>query len=1030
MSVRLKFIFSIISAIALVTVANLGVSLLFTQQNLEKSTVADLEAIAQVADEYVSSEIELLKADVTGTARYLNTLPADEAAGALDEQTGLYDSFLGMAIVDRSGTVAKSAAYADAEGFLSSETMQRAFAGEEVISTTYYDKNGKLVFYVSTPMAEDRVLTAAVPGNFFSDLLSPIRVWETGNIFIVDAEGYTLASVRSERVQERNNFILAAQQDSELEGVAAYMSTMIKGESTIGYYSLDGQKRLSLSTPVTGSKVGWTLGVSAPLNESPSTQLSYGLLLSQLVFFLVGAIAAIFISKRIARPVEEKYRLNEELAELKAKAEHASEAKTAFLANMSHEMRTPLNAIIGLSDLQLLEEHDKATQTDLMKIHSAGTTLLSIINDILDISKIESGKFDIIPVDYAVPSLINDTVAMSMMRIGSKPIKFSLQIDESLPTTLHGDELRVKQIFNNLLSNAFKYTREGTVTWDIGYEWCTIDAHDGVLGTARSGEGICLVASVSDTGIGIKPEDIGKLFGDYNQVDVASNRSIEGTGLGLAITRRLVETMGGSIEVQSVYGEGSVFTVRIPQGFVSSVPLGKTTVTNLQRFQYVESKHDTRSSFINIPLPYARVLLVDDNQTNLAVARGMMKRYGMQIDCVDNGQAAVERVRDGWHRYNAIFMDHMMPGMDGIETFEQIRALGTEYAQSVPIIALTANAVTGNVEMFEGKGFAAFLAKPLDFLELDAVIRQWVRDKEYEKSIEQESEDFAARSVAEEASVPHSAAVQGATKAFGNEGVIEDVTEGVARGVTRDVARGVAEGVIVRDTAAQGVDSVEGTAARGAAAALAPMALLKDAGINVDCGLERFSGCAEEYLRILALYLAETTAALDRVRELGESEKQLAEYAIVVHGIKGSSRGVGAEELAETAEQLEKAAKAGDWGFVILHNEAFLDQAQILLGRMEKTFGTFMFEEVEKPSKNGPDDTVLERLYEAASNFSIDDVEDALEELEDYEYQCEGDLVIWLRQQYDRLAFDEIAVRLSDYVSVRRGEIDEYQAAS
>jgi HPt (histidine-containing phosphotransfer) domain-containing protein len=380
--------------------------------------------------------------------------------------------------------------------------------------------------------------------------------------------------------------------------------------------------------------------------------------------------------------------------------------------------------------------------------------------------------------------------------------------------------------------------------------------------------------------------------------------------------------------------------------------------------------------------------------------------------------------------------------MDGIETFERIRALGTEYAQSVPIIALTANAVSGNAEMFRDKGFAAFLSKPLDFLELDAVIRQWVRDKEYEKSIEQESEDSVARGAAGETSVPHSAAAQGTPKAFVTEGVVEGVTGGVtegvvpgtARGVIEGVehgaARGVIEGVIARDAVAQGVVLVEGTAVGGAAGTLEPMALLEQAGINVNCGLERFGGCVEEYLRILALYLAETTTTLEKVRELSDPERQqLSGYAVVVHGIKGSSRSVGAEELAETAEQLEKAAKADDWGFVMAHTEAFLDQAQILLGRMKKALEVLMPEE-EKPSKSGPDDALLVRLYEAAANFSIDDVEDALEELEDYEYQYEGELVVWLRQQYDRLAFDEIAVRLSDYASIRRGEIDEYQAAS
>jgi CheY-like chemotaxis protein/two-component sensor histidine kinase len=646
-----------------------------------------------------------------------------------------------------------------------------------------------------------------------------------------------------------------------------------------------------------------------------------------------------------------------------------------------------------------------------MKIHTAGTTLLSIINDILDISKIESGKFNLVLADYDVPSLINDIVTMCMMRTGNKPIEFSLRIDETLPVSLCGDELRIKQIFNNLLSNAFKYTREGTVTWDIGYERHETET-DGVM---RPDEGIYLVASVIDTGIGIKSEDIRELFGDYSQVDVKSNRNIEGTGLGLAITRRLTEAMGGTVEVQSVYGQGSTFTVRIPQGFVSAVPLGKTVVTNLQRFQYTESKHDTRSSFVSVSLPYARILIVDDNKTNLAVACGMMRRYGVQIDCVDNGQAAIDRIRSGKHRYNAIFMDHMMPGMDGVETFERIRALGTEYATTVPIIALTANAVTGNADMFRDKGFAAFLSKPVDSLALDVVVRQWVRDRDYEKSVGWDSEDFATDDSVAETSVSYSAAARGVTEV--------GVVKGIAEGVTVRVVKGVTENLVARGPAARGVVS-EGAAAGGAAGTLAK---LEAAGINVNCGLERFGGCVEEYLEILALYLKEMTSLITRVSDL--ETQQLAGYAIVMHGIKGSSRSVGAEELALAAEQLEKAARNDDRESVIANNEAFVKRAQILLARMENTLETLM-PQTDRPFRVKPDDAALERLCEAAANFSIDDVEDALDELEGYEYQGEGELIVWLRKRCDDLAFDEIVVRLSDYNGKKKGEEHEYQAAS
>jgi CheY-like chemotaxis protein len=382
----------------------------------------------------------------------------------------------------------------------------------------------------------------------------------------------------------------------------------------------------------------------------------------------------------------------------------------------------------------------------------------------------------------------------------------------------------------------------------------------------------------------------------------------------------------------------------------------------------------------------------------------------MQIDCVDNGQAAIDLVRNEKHRYNTIFMDHMMPGMDGIETFERIRALGTEYALTVPIIAFTANAVTGNAEMFRDKGFAAFLPKPIDFLELDGIVRQWVRDREYEKSIGWDSEGFATGESVE-ASVPYSAVARGAMEA--------GTTVGVAKGTTEGVAKSSA----ARGATARGVVS-EGTAAGGAADTLAK---LEAAGINVNCGLERFGGCVEEYLEILALYLKEMTSLITKVSD--PEPHQLAGYAIVMHGIKGSSRSVGAEELALEAEQLEKAARNDDRESVMTHNEAFIKQAQTLLARMEETLETLM-PQTDRPFRVKPDDAALERLCEAAANFSIDDVEDALDELEGYEYQGEGELVVWLRKHCDDLAFDEIVVRLSDYNGKKKGEEDEYQAAS
>jgi CheY-like chemotaxis protein len=244
---------------------------------------------------------------------------------------------------------------------------------------------------------------------------------------------------------------------------------------------------------------------------------------------------------------------------------------------------------------------------------------------------------------------------------------------------------------------------------------------------------IWLSFSITDTGVGIREEDIKKLFLDYNQVDTQANRKREGTGLGLSITKKFVEMMGGEIVVESIYGKGTTFRVRIRQGFVTTETIGDEIAEKLRSFQYSDKRKQAYERLMRPDLSYARVLVVDDFPTNLDVAAGMMRKYRMQVDCIPSGQDAIDRIAAGEPVYNAVFMDHMMPGMDGIEAVTKIRALGTEYAKNVPIIALTANAVTGSEQMYLDNGFNAFLSKPFKVMVLDAVIQKWVKDKAKEK---------------------------------------------------------------------------------------------------------------------------------------------------------------------------------------------------------------------------------------------------------------------------------------------------------
>ena len=631
----------------------------------------------------------------------------------------------------------------------------------------------------------------------------------------------------------------------------------------------------------------------------------------------------------------------------------ANDAKSSFLASMSHEMRTPLNVIIGLSELTLgLGSFNGESYSNLEKINNAGQILLSTVNDILDISKIESGKFELIPVEYDTPSLLNDAVTQSILHKGEKPIDFILDIDEKLPTRLYGDDLRIKQILNNLLSNAFKYTRKGTVELSVKSE--------------LAGDMVWLTVCVSDTGIGIQDEDMAKLFTNYSQVNQKINREIEGTGLGLSITKRLTEMMGGSITVKSEYGMGSVFTAKFQQKFVTSAVIGEEIVNSLKNFRYTDQKRRRNFRMPRIYLPYARVLVADDVATNLDVAKGMLKPYGMQIDCVSGGQEVIDAIRDEKVRYNAVFMDHMMPVIDGIEATRIIREeIGTEYARNIPIIALTANAIVGNEEMFLEKGFQAFISKPIEIDKLDAVIRKWVRDKDTEKALEMEMIDRDGEK-------------------------LPDVRKGKDRRLISTRRSGI-------DRRAIGV---------------------KIPGLNIDRGIERFSGDEESFFQVLSSYAANTPPLLASARNVNKDN--LAAYAITIHGIKGSSRGICADTAAEKAEALEKAAKEGNYDFVQANNAVFIEAAEKLINDINK----MMLEKASlspKPKKDKPDSETLSELLTACQAYDMDGVDAAMEEIDAYQYEQDDALVLWLKENVDRLNFTQITEKLSRIITEQGG---------
>jgi len=411
-----------------------------------------------------------------------------------------------------------------------------------------------------------------------------------------------------------------------------------------------------------------------------------------------------------------------ELIAAKEQAIQANVAKSNFLARVSHEVRTPMNAILGITEIQLQNERNLPdTQEALGEIYNAGYLLLGIINDILDLSKIEADRMELVPVNYDVASLINDAVHLNVMRYDSKPIEFSLQVDENIPVTLFGDELRIRQILNNLLSNAFKYTDSGGVSLSVAAEYTEQEAQ------------VTLMFRISDTGQGMTAEQVDKLFDEYTRFNMEANRTTVGTGLGMAITKYLVEMMNGEISVESDPGKGSTFTVRLPQGTVDeSGVLGREAAENLKQFRLDKAVHFKKSPHITREyMPYGKILIVDDVYTNLYVARGLLAPYGLSVETAGSGFEAVEKIKSGI-TYDVVFMDHFMPKMDGIEATKIMRELG--YTR--PIVALTANALAGQAEVFLKNGFDGFISKPIDIRQLNAVLNKLVRDKYPAETIE------------------------------------------------------------------------------------------------------------------------------------------------------------------------------------------------------------------------------------------------------------------------------------------------------
>ncbi len=736
--------------------------------------------------------------------------------------------------------------------------------GEVIIVSPYVDaQTGNVIISIGRALTENsNALAMDLTLKNVQEIVEGIQINGYGYGYILNNDGMVIAHHdKNENGKNYNDL-------PEYHELFQKVQEVKKGHFE---FELDGEKCTVFVDDVMDQ---WHLVIVTKDSELYQAPI-FLLIVSIVVYLVVFALIAFFyflgyrnerksyVRMEKMKEIERKKDYEAKVLKLeKAAADSANQAKSDFLADMSHEIRTPINAILGMNEMILHESKEEETLDYAANIKSAGNTLLSIINTILDFSKIEDGRMTLVPVEFETAELISGLVNSISERAKDKGLEFKLDIDETIPSRLLGDDVRISQVIMNLLTNAVKYTEKGEV----------------LLSMRNLGEDRLLV-SVKDTGIGIRKEDTDRLAVSFERLDERKNRHIEGTGLGISIVTKLLGMMDSELKLKSEYGVGSEFYFELPIRVVDPKPLGTFDP---------KSRPATKSlDRIRIAVPKAKVLLTDDNDMNRKVAANLMKLFGIRPVLCSSGAETIEKMREG--HYDLLFLDHMMPEMDGIETLARLKE--SDLIGTTKVIVLTANAVVGVREQYLKEGFDDYLAKPVNLPALERMLRTYLP----KELIEEVTED--------------------------QEGAFAEKTGGNAR---KEVS--FSELPEVKVTRGEAVD--DGT----------PLGRLRSLGLSVEDGLMYCGDDEAFYLEIVHDYVE---AAPERIEKLDThlAAGDMKDYKVVVHSVKSASKTIGAMDLFEQTKELERAAAEENEAEVRKNHETVMNEYKLLVQKLAEDSG-------------------------------------------------------------------------------------------